>query len=238
MVVWKEAFEKINIELDLTKKKKQALDDLLNVGRISQLTYESLSKNLNEDINQIELRRKALAEKIASKLSELEEQLQTLEFFLANSEMAYAAGEMDPELYAKESSALNLGMEATKQELNWIKEVIIQLVPQETSAMTSAPPSTVESVEATPTETAVENAPQVAASTPSAPIETPTEVTPPAEETTIKQPDQVAVQTAPETPTETTPTTEPSSPSSEGGGQEPFRDPGDSPPPQDEKKEG
>jgi len=229
MVLWKDAFEKINIELDLTKRKKQALDDLLSTGRISQSTRDCLCKDLDEEINQIELRRKSLAEKIASKLSELEEQLQALEFFLANSEMAYVAGEISSELYTQESSALNLGMEATKQELNLIKEVVIQLVPKETMPTTTAP-STVETVEATPTETAVENAPEV---TSNAPIEAPVEVTPVAGETTIEQPSQVAVETTTETPIEST-TTEPSS----GGEQTPFREEGENPPAQEEKKEG
>jgi len=233
MVAWKDAFEKISIELDLTKKKKQTLDDLLSNGRISQSTHDCLCKDVDEDINQIELRRKSLAEKIASKLNELEKQLQTLEFFLANSEMAYVAGEINSELYTQESSALNLGMEATKQELNWIKEVIIQLVPKETMpTTTTTAPSTVESVEATPTETAVENAPEV---TSTAPIETPVEVTPVAGETSIEQPSQVAVETTTETPMESTTTTEPSS---EGGEQAPFRDQGENPSQQEEKKEG
>ena len=231
MVMWKDAFEKINIELDLTKRKKQALDDLLSTGRISLSTHDCLCKDFDEEINQIELRRKALAERMASKLGELEEQLQTLEFFLANSEMAYVAGEINSELYTQESSALNLGMEATKQELNFIKEVIIQLVPKETMPTTTVP-STVESVEATPTETAVENAPEVAST---APIEAPVEVTPMAGETTIEQPSQVAVETTTEKPMEPTTTTEPSS---EGGEQAPFRDHGENPSQQEEKKEG
>lgn len=224
MMLWKDAFEKMNIELDLTKRKKQALDDLLSTGRISQSTHGCLCKDLDEDINQIELRRKSLAEKMASKLNELEKQLQALEFFLANSEMAYVAGEVNSELYAQESSALNLGMDATKQELNWIKEVIIQLVPKENMPTMTAP-STVECVEVTPTETAVENAPEVSSS---APIEAPVEVTPVAGETTIEQPSQVAMETTTETPIESTTTEE----------QTPFRDEGENPSQQEEKKEG
>jgi len=212
MVMWKDAFEKINTELYLTKRKKQTIDDLLGSGRISQPTYDCLCKDLDEEVDQIENRRKALAGKMSNKLGELEEQLQTLEFFLANSEMAHAAGEINDELHAGESSALNLGLEATKQELNWIREVIIQLVPKE--AISSAPvPTTVESVDATPTQTAVENVPEVTAS---APIETPVEVTPGTGETTIETPSQVTVET----------TTE-----------KPFRGEGENPPLQEEQKE-
>jgi len=109
LVMWKDAFEKVTTELDLAKRKKQALDNLLGAGKISQFTYDCLCKDLNEEINQIEIRRKALTEKITNKLSELEEQQQTLEFFLANSEMAYAAGETNDELRARECSAISLG---------------------------------------------------------------------------------------------------------------------------------
>jgi len=212
LVIWKDAFEKINTELDLTRRKKQTIDDLLGSGRISQSTYDCLCKDLNDDINQIEIRRKALAEKMTSKLSELEEQLQTLEFFLANSEIAYAVGEMNDELHARESSALNLGLEATKQELNWIKEVIIQLVPKE-AASSSTVPSTRESAEATPTQTAMEKTPDL---TPTTPIEAPVEVTTVTEETTIETPSQASVETATE---------------------EPFRGETENPPTQEEKKE-
>jgi len=205
MVLWKDAFEKINLELEVAKKKKQALDDLLNAGRISQSTYNALCRDLDDDLADVEVRRKALTEKMASKLGELEQQLQTLEFFLAHTEMAYVAGETSSELYGQESSALDMGLEATRQEINWIKDVIIQLIPKETvtidATMTTA---TVEIIESTPTETAVENAPPV---TSNAPIETPVEVTPVTGEKPVEQPTYVAVETATEPPIESTTTT-------------------------------
>jgi uncharacterized protein YhaN len=201
MVLWKDAFEKVNLELDVTKKKKQALEDLLNAGRISHPTFDMLSKGLKDELDDIETRRKALTEKMTLKLSELEQQLHALEFFLANTEMAYVAGDINSELYAQESSALDMGLEATKQELNWIKDVIIQLVPKETATVEASATATVETIESTPTETAVENAPQI---TSNAPIETPVEVTPVTGEKPIEQPSYVAVETATEPPIEST----------------------------------
>ena len=56
MVMWKDAFEKVTTELDLAKRKKQALDNLLGAGKISQFTYDCLCKDLNEEISQIEIR--------------------------------------------------------------------------------------------------------------------------------------------------------------------------------------
>jgi hypothetical protein len=142
---------------------------------------------------------------MASKLGELEQQQHALEFFLANTEMAYVAGEINSELYAQESSALDMGLEATKQELNWIKDVIIQLVPKETVTIeTTTATATIETVESTPTETALENTPPV---TSNAPIETPVEVTPVTGEKPIEQPTYVAVETTSESPIESTTTT-------------------------------
>jgi hypothetical protein len=131
---------------------------------------------------------------MTNKLSELEEQQQTLEFFLANSEMAYAAGEINDELHARECSALSLGLDAVKQELNWIREVIVQLVPKEALSPASAP-SMVEGVEATSTPTPIENIPSVTAVVP---LEAPVEATPVVGKVAIEKPSQVVVETATE----------------------------------------
>lgn len=191
MISWKDSFEKINSELDLTKKKQTALQELHSNGKISQFTYENLNKTITAEIEQIEARRKALAEKMTSKLNELERQISTLETFLANVEMSYAAGEITEELHNQEVNALNLGLEATKNELNFIKEAIMQLVPEETQAELTATTETTETVEATPTEAAMETVPEVPVATP---IETPAETsveTPETEETSVEQPTEI-----------------------------------------------
>lgn len=156
----------------MTSRKKQALENLHTAGRISQFAYECLNKELTDEIEQVEARRKALAEKMTSKLNELEEQRMALEMFLANTEMAHVAGEIDDEIHAKESSALDLGLEATKQELNWIREVVLQLVPKETETSESQTP--VESIEVAAVETDVE---KTSEATESVQVEAPVEVT-------------------------------------------------------------
>lgn len=210
MVNWKDSFERVNLELDTTRRKKQTLDSLHDAGRISQFAYECLNKGLTEEIEQAEAQRKALTEKMTLKLNELEEQRIALEMFLANTEMAYAAGEITEEIHGKESSALDLGLEATKQELNWIKEVIVQLVPKESEPAETAPTSP-ETTEATSTETPVEQASE----TPSnVPVEVPVEVAPTTSEVEVEQ-----IQVPAEAPATTqTPTAE--------GGEAPFREQG------------
>jgi len=225
LVSWKDSFEKMNVELDLAKRKKHALDDLHASGRISQITYENLGKEINEDVQEMEARQKVLAEKMAYKLNELEQQMQALEVFLANSEMAYAAGEVGEELHTQESNALNLGLEATRQELNFIKEAIIQLIPREAPTTPAPPTATTETAEAAPTETAVEKAPEVASNVP---IEAPVEVTPVSEETKVEPPAPVPMEATAESPPQENPTEESA----------PFRSEGEETGASEEKKEG
>lgn len=216
LVNWKDSFEKIDSEFDITKRKKQTLDSLHDAGRISQFTYECLNKGLTEEIEQTEAQRKALTEKMTRKLNELEEQRIALEMFLANTEIAYVAGDIAQEIYMKESSALDLGLEATKQELNWIKEVIIELVPKENEPPTtpSAAPVPVEITEASTTETAVEKTNET---TSNVPVEVPVEVNPTTSEVNVEQ-----IQVPPETPAPTQTTTN-------EGGEAPFREQGGNP---------
>jgi len=197
LVTWKDSFDRLNTELELTKRKKQALDDLHGAGRISQFVFECLNKGLTEDIEEIEARRKTLAVKMTRKLNELEEQRIALEMFLANTEMAYAAGEINGEIYAKEGSALDLGLEATKTELNWIKEVVVQLIPKESEPTASTPQLSTEA-EVTPAEAGVEKTTEAASSMP---VEVPVAVTATTAEVAVEQ-----VQVPAETPAVTAPT--------------------------------
>jgi len=211
LLTWKDSFEKINTELEVNTRKKQALENLHSSGRISQFAYECLNKELTDDIEQIEVQRKALSEKMTGKLNELEEQRMALEMFLASTEMAHAAGEIDDEIHAKEGTALDLGLEATKQELNWIKEVIIQLVPKDTEMppLPATPPA--EAAEATTAEVPVEKTSETAQALQ---VEVPVEVTAKLSEAQVEQ-----MQTTAETPADTQATTNEPTTSSE----EPFR---------------
>ena len=152
MISWKYSFEKVSRELELAKKKKETLDDLLNTGKISQSTYDDLNKSITEAISEIETRQKALAGKMTAKITELEQQVKTLEKFLANAEIEYAAGEVDEELHERESSALTLGLETAKQQLGVIKEAMKDLLPGETELEPSPQPAetTEEAAEETP----------------------------------------------------------------------------------------
>ncbi len=172
LISWKDSFEKISKDLEQARKKKQALDDLFNSEKISALTYESLDIELTKTISEIEARQKDLADKMASKISNLEKQVGTLELFLANSEIQYAAGEIDEESHTSETGAFSLGLDVVRQELNDLKNVVTRLMPEIVAP--SPPQTTSETEEISKTEEVAE--------TSKIDLETPLEM--PVEETT------------------------------------------------------
>ncbi|HIE13803.1 TPA: hypothetical protein EYP70_00870 [Candidatus Bathyarchaeota archaeon] len=121
MSSWKYSFELVLRELDLAKKRKKALDDLYNAGKISRSTYEHIERELTEVMIDLEAHLGSLADKMNARAKDLENQMKTLEVFLANLEIHYAADEIDEETYTNQSRAINLGLEATRKELESIK---------------------------------------------------------------------------------------------------------------------
>ena len=127
LISWKHSFKRLNEESEIARKKKQALDNLLSTGRISQSTYDSFSKEMDEAIAEIERQRNALLEKMGSKMKELEGQIRTLEMLFANFEIQHVAGEVDDEAYQREIGLLSTGLEAARHELDAVNEAVSQL---------------------------------------------------------------------------------------------------------------
>ena len=111
----------------MAKRKRQALDNLLNTGRISQSTYESFNKEIDAAVAEIERQHRALQGKINLKTEELEKQIKTLEMLLANFEIQHVTGEIEEEVYQREIDVLSTGLEVARQQLNTVKEAGNQL---------------------------------------------------------------------------------------------------------------
>lgn len=191
MISWKYSLEKINGELELAKKKKQALTKLLDEGKVSQPTYDSFSNEIAAAIAEIEAKQNALVEKMRTKINELEQQMKTLEFLLVNSEIRHVSGEIEEEAYNRECNVLSLGLETTKQELNEIKDAISNLSEQ--SIGLPPPPPLQSEEEATQVEPETEKRLEIVMDT-----ETTTSI-----ETTVE--DQPTVEEEAEVPVETVP---------------------------------
>jgi len=131
MSLWKYSFDLATKELEVTKKKKQALDNLYASDKISQSTYDNLDSDLTKAITELEGHIKTIKDRMTSRAQELERQISTLELFLASLEIHHAAGDVDDETYEKQNNAILLGLEATRQELDEI-EISSKIISQPT----------------------------------------------------------------------------------------------------------
>ncbi|MDH7564274.1 MAG: CdvA-like protein [Candidatus Bathyarchaeota archaeon] len=127
MISWKHSFKRLNEELEVAKKKKLALDNLLSAGRISQPTYDAFCREIDEAITEIERQQQALREKMNAKAEELENQIKTLEILLANFEIQHVTGEVEEDVYQREVDLLSIGLDNTRRELESVKDAVNQL---------------------------------------------------------------------------------------------------------------
>lgn len=127
MSPWERSCEITNEELNLAKKKKKALDELLVKNRMSQPTYEYLLKDLKKSIFELEAQQKSLAQKMTSRANELKKQIDLLDLFLANLEIHHVAGEVEEENYSRDKEVLITGLEATKTELSQISDSLTKI---------------------------------------------------------------------------------------------------------------
>jgi hypothetical protein len=127
LISWKHSFKRLSEEYEVARKKKQALDNLLKKGRISQSTFDVFNREIGDALAEVENEEKALLEKMAAKVVELEGQVKTLEVLLANFEIGHVTGEIDDQAYQRENDLLSVGLETTKHELDEVKEAADEL---------------------------------------------------------------------------------------------------------------
>lgn len=127
LISWKHSFKMLNEEHETAKKKKHALDNLLTTGKISQSTYDVFGMEIAEVMTDIERQQKALLQKMNAKMVELEGQIKTLEFLLANFEIQHVTGEVNEDVYQREVNVLSMGLETTRKELEAIRDAVDRL---------------------------------------------------------------------------------------------------------------
>ena len=129
MSSWKRSFEATCRELEMARRKKQALDELLAKNRMSQPTYQHLLSSLEENIRHLEAHQRSLAQKMTKRVEELQRQIEIFRLLMANLEMRHVSREVMPETYAKNKRTLTLGLEATENELNQIRNALARVAP-------------------------------------------------------------------------------------------------------------
>jgi hypothetical protein len=137
----------LNEEYELAKKKKQALANLLETGKISQTTHTLFTREIDEAVAEIDGQRKVLLGKMASKAMELEEQIRTLEILLANFEIQHVTEEVDDETYRRETELLSTGLETAKKELDDVQYAVNQLSNEDMNTQQDVEPPQIQTPE-------------------------------------------------------------------------------------------
>ena len=113
----------------MANKKKQALDNLFETGRISQTTHDAFNNDIHAGIMEIEKQQDTLLAKMQNTTQELDGQVKILESLLTNYEIQHAVGEIEEDIYQSEIHLLSNGLETAKRELSKIKDAVSQLAP-------------------------------------------------------------------------------------------------------------
>lgn len=127
MISWRHSFRRLQEEYEVAVKKKEALDGLLNAGKISSATYEIFDKEIADSINETGKQQRALVARMDAKALELENQTKTLEVLLANFEIQHVTGEIDDQIYQRQTELLTVGLDTMKLELSNVKDAMTAL---------------------------------------------------------------------------------------------------------------
>ena len=116
------------------------------------------NKEIDDAIVEIEKQQKALLEKMAAKVVDLEGHVRTLEVLLANFEIRHVTSEIDDDTYQRESELLSIGLESARRELEEVKGAADQLasgdftLEQEAESQAEQEPEAQQLQDAQPTE--------------------------------------------------------------------------------------
>ncbi len=119
--------EEATKKVELVEKQKQALENLLKTGRISQSTYDHFVKELEALTAEIKAQRKVLADRATSQIDNLKKLVNSLEKCLADLHFHYATGKIDKEHYKNEVYRFDSGIKAVKKEMQNLENALKKL---------------------------------------------------------------------------------------------------------------
>ncbi len=121
---WKVGCEALGKELDGVKKRAKALQDLAREGEIPQSIYQEMMAKYSEQTDKTQESYKSLMEGMVVRVSELEEQKETLERFLANLKVQFRAGEIDESSFKVSSDCCQAMLNRNSQERGELEKTL------------------------------------------------------------------------------------------------------------------
>lgn len=125
--VWKAKAQKLDAAIRAAQSKLTALDQLVQSGRISQITYEELRKSYARAMEELEEKRKELVATLKGRVSQLRTEAHELEKFLARIEVDHMTGDIDEESYKLLGNSLRATLARLVSEIKDIEEILAKL---------------------------------------------------------------------------------------------------------------
>jgi len=125
----------LEMELEKAERQRRALRDLLEAGKISQVTYDQVAGGVEKEIAEIERRRALLADETALKMDEVRGLIESLERQFADIQVSHSAGEMEEDRFQREKEIYTSGIKSLRMRLadigNALKELRRKMVEPE-----------------------------------------------------------------------------------------------------------
>jgi uncharacterized protein (UPF0212 family) len=113
--------------MESVRRQKQALDNLLKTGKISHITYEKLTKQIEVNISEVEKRRAASINRLMDKNEKLKQLANLLERCSADARVRFSISKTDKERLKNEITAFNLGLESIRSEIQNLERALKEM---------------------------------------------------------------------------------------------------------------
>jgi len=111
-------------ELERAKTKKQALENLFETRKISQMVYDRIAREVEEEITKIEKRTELQTHKISETIGELRNIIGLLEHHLTRIQIRFSVGEMDEKQFKREKDAYARGITSLRTQIGSLERAL------------------------------------------------------------------------------------------------------------------
>ncbi len=109
-------------ELERAKRKKQALERLLETGKISQITYDKFMEEIDDEIGNIEERKSVYSRELAQRVKELENLIEIMKQYQAKVQIGFSAGEISEQQFKREKEIFESGTKELRREMESLQK--------------------------------------------------------------------------------------------------------------------
>lgn len=129
--LWKADAERLCREVIVAQRKLQALDQLIQQGKINDSSSQALRKIYEENLFKGEQNKKLLIEHLTERSRRLEDSFRKLDELLSDLEVQHLTGDMDEEVYSLMGASLKTAFNRTIAEKKDVDAILRFMSPYE-----------------------------------------------------------------------------------------------------------